>query len=155
MTDAQQELDDEILSACHDGELPPTEAEAVRRRLAREPELAERLCAMQYVDDAAAGAFRGLDRKPVPARTLELLHAAEAEHRQRQLESTSVVPLRQPVAAQRRRLFRWPVAIAASVALGVGFAAGALLPNDVRYDAGKTAGQHSCERGPASRSDVP
>jgi anti-sigma factor RsiW len=154
MIDAQQELDDEILSACHDGELPPTEAEAVRRRLAREPDLAERLYAIRYVDGAAAGAFRALDRQPLPARTLELLHAAEAEHRERRLESTNVVPLRQPITSRRSRLFRWPAAIAASVALGVGFAAGALLPDDLR-SAGIGVGQHACEQGPASRPGVP
>lgn len=148
MIDAQQELDDEILSACHDGELPPTEADAVRRRLAREPELAERLYAMQFVDDAAARAFRRLDRQPLPARILELLRAAEAEHRERRrLEHANILPLRRPPAGRRRRLFRWPAAIAASVALGIGFAAGALLPDDVPSGA---AGPPACEQGSAS-----
>jgi anti-sigma factor RsiW len=108
VNDAQQELDDEILSACHDGELPPTEAEAVRRRLAREPELAARLHAMQCVDAAAAGALRAQDRRPLPERTLELLAKAEREDETRRA-TANVVLLRKASAAggtsRRRRGF--------------------------------------------------
>lgn len=111
---AQQELDDEILSACHDGELPPAEAEAVRRRLAREPELAERLHAMQYVDAAATGALRAPDGTPVPERILMLLERAEREQAKR-LEAGNVVPLRTPQAAGSVRR-RWSAAIRARVA---------------------------------------
>lgn len=114
MNNAQQELDDEILSACHDGELPPAEAEAVRRRLGREPELAERLHAMQYVDAAAAGALRAPDGTPVPARTLMLLERAEQEQAKR-MEACSVVPLRTAQAAGSARR-RWSAAIRARVA---------------------------------------
>ena len=78
MRDAQQELDDEILSACHDGELPTTEADAVRRRLAREPELADRLHAIQSVDAATVGAFRAQDGHALPERVLELLAAGQS-----------------------------------------------------------------------------
>jgi anti-sigma factor RsiW len=117
MIDAQQELDDEILSACHDGELPPTEAEAVRRRLSREPELAGRLSAMQRVDQAVVTAFRSIDRQPIPERVLGLLHADQDLQCARQLDSGTVVPLRRPATARRRgRLFRWPAAFAARIA---------------------------------------
>ena len=128
MNNAQQELDDEILSACHDGELPPTEVEAVRRRLAREPELAERLEAMRYVDSAAAGALRAHDGTPVPQRILTLLERAEEEQSQR-LESGSVVPLRRREAADGM-CSRWLAAIKACVA----FVAGRLRE---RHAAGK------------------
>lgn len=112
MNDAQQELDDEILSACHDGELPPTEVEAVRRRLAREPDLAERLEAMRYVDAVAAGALRAHDGTPVPERILTLLERAEEEQSQR-LESGRVVSLRRREGGV---CSRWSAAIKAWVA---------------------------------------
>ena len=114
MSNPQQELDDEILSACHDGELPPTEADAVRRRLAREPELAVRLRAMQYVDAAAAGALRAHDGTPVPKRILILLERAEREHALR-LAAGNVVPLRKPDAAPGIRC-RWSAAMRAGLA---------------------------------------
>lgn len=113
MHDAQQELDDEILSACHDGELPPTDAEAVRRRLAREPELAHRLRAMQYVDTAAAGAFRAHDRQALPERILKLLETAEHEHRER---SGDVVLLQESSAHRRRP---WSAAVSTSIASAI------------------------------------
>ena len=117
MTDAQQELDDEILSACHDGELPPSEAEAVGRRLSREPELAGRLSAMQRVDRAVVAAFRSIDRQPIPGRVLELLHADQEMQCTRQLDTSNVVRLRRPAAVRRRgRLLRWPAAFAARIA---------------------------------------
>lgn len=115
MIDAQQELDDEILSACHDGELPPTEAEAVKRRLTREPELAERLSAMQRADQAVVSAFRSIDRQPVPERVLDLVYADQDLQRARQLETGNVLRLRKPAAARRGRLLRWSAAFAARV----------------------------------------
>ena len=101
MNNAQQELDDEILSACHDGELPPSEVEAVRRRLAREPELAARLHAIQHVDAAATGALRAQDGLPLPERVLKLLEAAEREDARRRATS-NVVFLGEAVTRRRR-----------------------------------------------------
>ncbi len=145
MTNAQQELDDEILSACHDGELPPTEADAVRRRLAREPNLAERLRAMQRVDEAAVGAFRALDLEPLPERTLELLQAAEAEHRERRSANGNVVAIRGRSGRRPGRRCRWPVALAAGLALATGFWLGVLVPDDGTSLAGTFVGQSVCE----------
>lgn len=116
MTDAQQELDDEILSACHDGELPPTEADAVRRRLVREPELAKRLFAIQCVDAAVVSAFRSVDREPVPAGILARLRADEDESRERRLEARNVVALRKPLAGRAWQHFGWLVAVASRAA---------------------------------------
>jgi anti-sigma factor RsiW len=115
VNNAQQELDDEILSACHDGELPPTEVEAVRRRLAREPDLAERIHAMQHVDAVAAGALRAQDRLPLPERILELLEKAEREDATRHA-SGQVVFLREADAAAGTRRRRWAAAVAAGLA---------------------------------------
>ena len=125
VSNAQQELDDEILSACHDGELPPTEVEAVRRRLAREPDLAERLHAMQHVDAVTAGALRAQDGLPLPGRILELLEQAERQDLQRLEEagredtsrqgSGKVVFLRETDAGGTRRR-GWLAAVAAGFA---------------------------------------
>ena len=106
MNNAQQELDDEILSACHDGELPPSEVEAVRRRLAREPELAARLHAIQHVDAAATGALRAPDGLPLPERVLELLEEAEREDARRRA-SSNVVFLGEADAEPVTRRRRW------------------------------------------------
>lgn len=116
MNNAQQELDDEILSACHDGELPLSEVEAVRRRLAREPELAARLHAIQHVDAAAAGALRVQDGLPLPERILELLEQAEREDARRQA-SSNVVFLSKADAAAGTRRRRWS-AVRARIAAG-------------------------------------
>ena len=115
MNNAQQELDDEILSACHDGELPTAEAEAVRRRLAREPELAERLHAMEYVDAAAAGALRARDELPLPERVLALLDEAEREEATCRANGT-VIFLREAGTAPGPRRRKWFVAVAAGIA---------------------------------------
>ncbi len=147
MIDPQQELDDEILSACRDGELSPSEADAVRRRLAREPEFAERLHAMQYVDGIATAAFQRIDRQALPERTLGLLYAAEAEDRPRRLESINVVPLQRPSRDRRSSVLRWPVALAAGAAFGAGFLAGVLMPDDIRLRGAAAIGQPACEQG--------
>jgi anti-sigma factor RsiW len=134
MIDAQQELDDEILSACHDGELPPTEAEAVRRRLAREPELAERLSAMRRVDAAVVSAFRAIDRQPVPGRVLDLLHADQDRQRKRQLETGHVLRFRKPAAARRAAGLLRRIA-----AFGAGIAAAARRPfSTAKRDGGRS-----------------
>lgn len=114
MRDAQQELDDEILSACHDGELPTTEADAVRRRLAREPELADRLHAIQSVDAATVGAFRAQDGHALPERVLELLDAAEREEREARVGAAAVG---KTLPAQARR--RWIAMPASAIAAAV------------------------------------
>ncbi len=113
MPDAQQELDDEILSACHDGELPATEADAVRRRLQREPQLADRLHAIQYVDTAAAEAFRARDRQALPEQVLELLQSAEREYREREFEIATEAHSQGPCVQEHRR---WSAALVMAIA---------------------------------------
>jgi hypothetical protein len=120
--DDTQKLDDEILAAWMDGELPPAQADQVTSRLAREPALARRLEAMRAVDAAAVGAFRSVDERPMPERVLDLIHAGADEIQSG--ETSNVVRLRTPAVA---RFAEWPVAVAASVALAFGFALSSVL----------------------------
>ena len=111
--------DDEALSALIDGALPSGEADALRARIAREPELAARLDAMERANRAVRDAYSGVADEPLPERVLELLHAPRAR-------AADVVD----IAARRKRraLPAWlPHAAAASVALAIGLGLGSTL----------------------------
>lgn len=121
MSDERQERDDELLSAYLDGELSQPQVDELTSRLAREPELAERLEAMRSVDKAAVAAFRAVDERQIPERILDLI--GEDEHSDAG-EASNVVQIRRPAI---NRFIQPPVAIAASVALVAGFYLSALL----------------------------
>lgn len=123
MSDERHKRDDEMLSACLDGELSQAEADELASRLAREPELAERLEAMRSVGNAAVAAFRSVDERPMPARILDLIGE---DKENRPSDAGVVVQLKKPSID---RFVRLPVAIAASVALAAGFYLGAMLGN--------------------------
>jgi hypothetical protein len=124
MSDERQERDDELLSAYLDGELSQPQADELTSRLARQPELAERLEAMRSVDKAAVAAFRALDEKPIPERILDLIGEDEEGRHSVAGGARNVAQMTRPVI---NRFIQWPVAIAASVALIVGFYLSALL----------------------------
>ncbi|MGH8193968.1 MAG: hypothetical protein ACREQ8_06155 [Woeseiaceae bacterium] len=124
MSDERQELDDELLSAYLDGELSQPQADELTSRVAREPELAERLEAMRSVDKAAVAAFRAVDERQIPERILDLMGEDEEARRSDAGEASNVVQIRRPAI---NRFIQPPVAIAASVALVVGFYLRALL----------------------------
>jgi hypothetical protein len=124
--DRAQERDDELLSAWLDDELPEDQAEELASRLAREPALARRLEAMRSVDSAAVAALSSIDEQPIPERILDLLGPDADEPQQRGSATGNVVPLKRPMIA---RFLQAPVAIAASVALAVGFYLSTILGN--------------------------
>lgn len=109
--------DDEALSALLDGALPREEADALRSRLAREPELAARFEALQRADRAVRDAYRDVVDEPLPSRVLDLLSAPRGAD-----DGQRVVALeRRPRAAARAWL---PHALAAGIALAVGLGIG-------------------------------
>lgn len=112
MTERPDYDDDTLLSAYLDGELADDEADRVTERLAREPELMQRLELMKSADDAARDAFATIDERPMPEAVLEMLGAGA------QASGANVVPFPRRVVQHFAQL---PVALAASVALVAGF----------------------------------
>lgn len=115
MSELEPRNDDEALSALLDGTLSSEAAAALTARLEREPELAARLEAMERASRAVRDAYRGVVDEPLPDRVLELLRAPHSS-------GDRIVPL-QP--RHRRTAQRWfPHALAAGIALAVGFGLG-------------------------------
>ncbi len=130
MNEHDKPLSDETLSAYIDGELPEAEADRVTERLAAEPQLVERLASLRGVDPQVRQAFADVDQTPMPQSVLDLLdqdadaviagqHTAAPAS---ESDQSNVVQL--PQAGWRKALPRFvqvPVAIAASLALVVGW----------------------------------
>lgn len=113
MKENNREQDDALLSAWLDNELSPPEADVVTERLAREPQLVQRLEAMRGTDDSVRKLYAKVDDLPMPQAVLDLLDDSG-----KQAERNNVI------AFPRRfieRFAQMPVAIAASVALAAGF----------------------------------
>lgn len=123
MSNREFNNDDELLGAWIDGELPRTEADALSERLAREPQLVQRLEAMRMADDAVRQAYAQVDSLPLPDAVLSQFDAPGAKS-----SGDNVVAF---PARGVRRFFDMPVAIAASVALVAGFLGATMLRNDV------------------------
>jgi hypothetical protein len=102
-----EEVSDEMLMALADGELDSAQAAALRARIARDPELAQRLAVFTETAAALRAAFA---QGEVPPRLIAAVEAAEVD---RQPEDRKVV-------AFPSRSTLWPMALAASLALGVG-----------------------------------
>ncbi len=118
MNEANDTQDDELLSRYLDDELEAAEADRLTERLAREPALARRLESLRGADDATRALFARLDELPLPSGVTEMLTADEPR------APATVVPIRRPFA---QRFLELPVALAASLALAVGFFADRLL----------------------------
>lgn len=103
--------DDEKLGAYIDGELSTEEAAALEQELAADAGLQARLDALLATNAAARDLFAEVDRQPMPAAVLGLLAEKETGP-----ENVVAFPRRAV-----ERIFSMPVAIAASVALVVGF----------------------------------
>ena len=108
--------DDDALSALIDGALPRDEADALRARIARDPQLAARLGAMERANRAVRDAYRDVVDEPLPQRVLELLRTPQSH-------VADVVDL--DARRRRRGIPAWlPQAAAAGVALAIGLGLG-------------------------------
>ena len=111
-------IDDVKLSAFLDNELKPHEAEAIRQQLEHDDALAERLSALAMVDLQVGERLDAQLQQPIPARIYALLEEPA--------EATNVVSMGR--WQQLRNALKDHVAIAAGVALIVGFGVGQWLP---------------------------
>lgn len=72
-------IDDAMLSAWLDGELPEPDAREVRAALASDPRLAARLAALQQVDALVKRHAAALDATPLPSGVLAMLQDGSAD----------------------------------------------------------------------------
>lgn len=118
-----ESVSDETLMALADGELDIAEAGRLRARFAAEPELAARFALFAETRALASAAYRDVADERPPASLVEAIRRADRA-------GGTVVGLRTGQAAGRRparSVPLWSLPIAASLALAIGLAAGALL----------------------------
>jgi anti-sigma factor RsiW len=116
-------IDDDMLSAYLDGELPAQDQRDVRLALASDPALAARLAALQRVNDLVLRHAKALDSTPMPASVLALLRTDAAE-------KTPVATRAKVVQGPWQRWSRHTgaqLALAASLVLALGLALNNLL----------------------------
>ncbi len=118
-------IDDDLLMAYADGELPAAEVARVEALLARDPAARERVRRYRETAALARAAFASTLEEPVPAaleaRIREMARGDEA--------ASGVVPF--PRGPRRRSLRRMALPLAASLALVIGLAVGTgLRPED-------------------------
>jgi len=141
-------IDDEMLSAYIDGELALEQRQAVEAALADSPEVARRLDSLKGADRQADALLRQIDRQPMPDAVTQMLQSANRE--------TPAEPEEHNVVAFRARrrgamaVAQRGMALAASLALLIGFGAG-LMTGNVSQDRLRTAlfGQAAGKIGPA------
>lgn len=114
-------ISDEQLSAFLDAELPEQEMEFIRQQLSDDETLANRLAELAMVDQQIANHYARIDERPLPEAITRLL-------REEQPVSTNIVQF--PLWKKVHRQLQQHAAIAASVALLIGFSAAQLFPNN-------------------------
>lgn len=112
---------DETLSAFIDGELPETEADTLRIDMAKDPVLKERVAQMRRANEAVKLAYSGIENEPLPQSVLDLFNKEEADN---VVSLTGKQPRVHAGILQRFSSAQWPMAMAASLALVVGFGLG-------------------------------
>lgn len=108
--------DDELLSRYLDGELAAAAARELEQRLASDDALQDRLDALRSADAATRRLYAAVDAAPMPASVLQMLAAATPTPATAARSNVVALPVR-----GLQQFWQMPVAIAASVALAVGF----------------------------------
>lgn len=135
--------DDELLGSYLDGELAAGDAHALEQRLATDSALKARLDALRGADAATRRLFAAVDAAPMPDSVLQLLAKAKNAETAPQRSNVLAFPAR-----GLRQFWQTPVAIAASVALAVGFMASQLVQQAAGPDTGLgTLGARSIDAG--------
>lgn len=116
---------DEKLSAFIDGELPEAEADMLRIDMAKDPGLKERVAQLKRADDAVKLAYSDIENQPLPDSVLDLFNkpssnVASFADKQRANE----LPRVHAGVLQRFTSAQWPMAMAAGLALVIGFGVG-------------------------------
>jgi len=115
-------LTDEQISAYLDGELPDDELKAVEKALDADPAAAARLAAFRRVDSIVKEAHGAPEDQEIPDAVLSLLEDAEPDPHEQ--PTAEVIPFRAKIRGV-------PLALAASIALGVGVTFGpGLMPGN-------------------------
>lgn len=112
------QINEEMLSAFLDGELPPAEMAAIRQQLQSDVALADRLAELAAVDERVRRRYAAIDERPLPESVKRLLSAEQ------QGAKGHVVPL--SPSSWRTRLQR-PISYAVAAALVVGFGLGQMF----------------------------
>ena len=118
---------DEMLSAYIDGELPEAEADALRADMGKDPALKERVDRLRRANDAVREAYSGVENEPLPDAVLELFNKAPSNVARFPGEAQDARAPQVPAGVlQRFAAMQWPTALAASLALVIGFGVGQL-----------------------------
>jgi negative regulator of sigma E activity len=113
-------LSDETLMAFADGELDAAASERVERALREDPALAKRVERHRALRARLEGAFAAELQEPVPERLLAAARKVTQAPPAAVIDLQSAREARLPKPAQPARSVRTPLALAASVLLGVG-----------------------------------
>lgn len=131
-------INDETLSAFLDQELPEEQMTEVRNAIAKDPSLGERLSELALTDALVKRHASAVDRTPMPESITAMLQSGSAPMEPRspsaELPKRAATPSKNNVASLPlwRRSHTWlsqHAALAASVMLVIGFAAGTLAPS--------------------------
>lgn len=129
-------INDDTLSAFLDGELPENQMEAVRERLAEQPELAERLAELSAVDGTLRQHYGAIDDRPLPEAVQRMLSSADDQPDGEQKGASRGQVIEFPLWRRARQALSQHTAVAATVALAVGFGL-AHLSGDFGTDDGR------------------
>lgn len=113
-------INDEILSAFLDGELPESQVERLRDRLAKDPALADRLAELSTTDEALVKHYSAIDERPLPDRLQQLLADSDTRS-ESETEAQSAQVIEFPLWRRARQALSEHAGLAASVALALGF----------------------------------
>lgn len=125
-------ISDEQLSAFLDAELPEAEMEAIREQLIEDENIANRLAELAMVDSIVAAAATQIDVQPTPSTVAALL--VEDEKATAKSESKTAEIIAFPLLKKVRDGLRQHVAIAASVALVLGFGIAQMVPDNAQSE---------------------
>lgn len=115
-------INDEILSAFLDGELPEAQMQQVREQLAEDPALADRLAELSATDETLVRHYSAIDERPLPEGLQQLLADSETRSESEpepEAQSAQVIEL--PLWRRARQALSQHAGLAASVALALGF----------------------------------
>lgn len=116
---------DETLSAFIDGELPETEADTLRIEMAKDPGLEERVAQLRRANDAVRLAYSDIENEPLPDSVLDLFNKTPSNVASfAQAQQANETPRVHAGVLQRFTSTQWPMAMAAGLALVIGFGIG-------------------------------
>jgi hypothetical protein len=117
-------ISDEQLSAFLDAELPEPEMELIRQQLSEDASLTNRLAELAMVDTQIASHYAHIDARAMPEAITQLLAGKQ------KAANTSATVIAFPLRKRVHSFLQQHAAMAASVALLIGFGAAQLLPGD-------------------------